>query len=156
MIEYIPELINAKIDALKIEGRMKDPLYVKTVANCYREALDCYFNGTYKKDKVKNWLERLSQVYNRGFHTGFFFGRPNVEDIELEKRGNVSPFKRYYLGKILSFHKKSMSANVLIEKRELFLKVGDQLIISGKGSYRIENIKKIIFNGEKVKSVIEK
>jgi len=48
-----------------------------------------------------------------------------------------------------------MSANVLIEKRELFLKGGDQLIISGKGSYRIENIKKIIFNGEKGKSVIK-
>ena len=156
MIEYIPELINANIDSFKIEGRMKDPLYVKTVVKYYREALDCYFNGTYNKEKVNFWLERLSKVYNRGFHTGFFFGRPDVDDIELEKRGNISPFKKDYLGKILSFHKKSRSANVLIEKKELFLKVGDQIIISGKGSYHIENVKKIIFNGEKVRTVIRK
>ena len=50
MIEYIPELINAKIDAFKIEGRMKDPLYVKTVVECYKEALDSYFNKTYTKE----------------------------------------------------------------------------------------------------------
>ena len=49
-----------------------------------------------------------------------------------------------------------MSANVLVEKRELFLKVGDQIIISGKDSYNIENIKKIIFRGEKVKKVIRR
>ncbi len=156
MIEYIPELINANIDSFKIEGRMKDPLYVKTVTECYREAIDCYFNGTYSKDKVKKWLERLSKVFNRGFHTGFFFHRPNVEDIELEKRGNISPYKKNYIGKILSFHKKSMSANILVEKREFFLKVGDQIIISGKESYNIENVKKIIFRGEKVKKVIRR
>ena len=40
MIEHIPELIDAGIDSLKIEGRMKTALYVATVARTYRKALD--------------------------------------------------------------------------------------------------------------------
>jgi putative protease len=153
MIEYIPDLINAKIDAFKIEGRMKDPLYVKTVAECYKNALDSYYNGTYNKEKVQNWLNKLLEVYNRGFHTGFYFHRPTIEDIELNKRGNISPYKKRYFGKILTYDQKSKSANVLIENRELFLKVGDEIIIIGKNSYQIERVKTIIYKGVKVKSI---
>jgi len=153
MIEYIPELIETKIDALKIEGRMKDPIYVKTVTKCYKEAIDSYLDGNYNKEKVKNWLKRLSKVYNRGFHTGFYFGRPTVDDIELEKRGNVSPYKKQYLGKIIAYDNKSKSVNVLIENLKILLKVGDEIIISGPDSYHIEKIKKIIFEGEKVKKI---
>lgn len=153
MIEYIPELIEARIDAFKIEGRMKDPIYVKTVAECYREAIDSYFKELYTEEKVKNWLKRLSSVYNRGFHTGFYFSRPTIEDIELEKRGNVSPYKKQYLGKILAYDNKSKSANVLVENLQFILKVGDEIIISGSDLFHLEKIKKIIFNGEKIKKI---
>ena len=43
MIEHIPELVEAGIDSLKIEGRMKTALYVATVARTYRKAIDDYF-----------------------------------------------------------------------------------------------------------------
>jgi len=156
MIEFIPELINARIDAFKIEGRMKDPLYVKTVVKCYKEAINSYFEGTYTKEKVENWLKVLSNVYNRGFHTGFYFQRPTINDIELGVRGNISPYKKKYLGKVESYDKKSRSANVLIENRESFLRVGDQIIIIGKNSYHLEQVKKLILNGAKVKSIVRK
>ena len=156
MIEYIPELIDAKIDALKIEGRMKDPVYVKTVVECYKEALDSFYDKTYTKEKISNWLERLSRVFNRGFHTGFYFHRPTIEDIELEKRGNISPYKKYYIGKILSYDEKSKSANVLLESLEIPLKLGDEIIITGPTTYMIEVIRKMIYKGEKVKSIARK
>ena len=156
MIEHIPDLIEAQIDAFKIEGRMKDPIYIKTATECYREAIESFYQGTFNKTKVQNWIKRLKNVYNRGFHTGFFYRKPNVEDIELYKRGNISPYRKKYLGKILSFDKNSMSANVLIENKELFLRVGSNIIISGNESYNIETVKKIIFNGEKVKAVIRR
>lgn len=156
MIEYIPELIDAKIDALKIEGRMKDPVYVKTVVECYREALDSFYNKTFTKEKISNWLERLSRVFNRGFHTGFYFHRPTIEDIELEKRGNISPYKKHYLGKILSYDEISKSANVLLESLDNPLKLGDEIIITGPTTYMIETIKKMIYKGEKVKSITRK
>ena len=153
MIEYIPELIESKIDAFKIEGRMKDSIYVKTVAKCYQEAINSYFNGTYTKVKVIDWLKRLSKVYNRGFHTGFYFGRPTIDDIELEQRGNISLYKKQYLGKVIAFDNRSKSANVLIENQQLILRVGDEIIISGPHTYHIEKIKKIIINGEKIKKI---
>lgn len=42
MIQYIPEILDAGIDSLKIEGRMKTALYVATVARTYRKAIDDY------------------------------------------------------------------------------------------------------------------
>ncbi|MFX1409580.1 MAG: peptidase U32 family protein [Promethearchaeota archaeon] len=156
MIEYIPQLIDANIDAFKIEGRMKDPLYVKVVTECYKEAIDSFFNRTYTKERIKNWLQRLSKVYNRGFHTGFYFRRPTIEDIELEKRGNISPYKKHYLGKILSFDKNSKTADVLLESLEVPLELGDEIIIIGANTYSIETIKKMIFKGEKIKSIVRK
>lgn len=156
MIEFIPNLIQAKIDAFKIEGRMKDPLYIKTVSECYREAIDSFFNNTFTKEKVDNWLERLSKVYNRGFHTGFYFHRPTLEDIELENRGNVSPYKKHYIGKILSFDKKSKTANVLLESLDIPLRTGDEIIITGRNTYQIEKIRKMVYKGEKIKSIVRK
>ena len=156
MIEYIPELIDANIDAFKIEGRMKDPVYIKTVAQCYKEALDCFYENTYSEEKVRSWLERLSKVFNRGFHTGFYFHRPTVKEIELEKRGNISAYKKSYLGKILSYDENSKSANVLLESLDDPLMLGNEIIIIGPTTYMIETIKKMIYKGEKVKSITRK
>jgi putative protease len=156
MIEYIPQLIDAKIDAFKIEGRMKDPLYVKTTVECYKEALDAFYNNEYNSNRIKIWLEKLSSVFNRGFHTGFYFHKPTLDDIQLKKRGNISPYKKHYLGKVLTFDNKSKSANVLLESLEIPLKIGDEIIIEGTKTYRIETIKKMIYKGEKIKSISRK
>lgn len=156
MVEHIPELIESNIDAFKIEGRMKDPIYIETVASCYREAIDSYFDSTFSKEKVQDWLNRLNQVYNRGFHTGFYFQRPTIEDVELEKRGNVSPYKKHYLGRILSFDKNSMTANILVEIKEFNLKVGDEIIITGDNTYHHQKIKHMLFKGENIKNIYKK
>ena len=156
MIEHIPELIEANIDAFKIEGRMKDPLYIETVTGCYREAIDSYHIGTFSKEKVRDWLERLSKVYNRGFHTGFYFHRPTIEDVELEKRGNVSPYRKHYLGKVLSFNTNSMTANILIEIKEFNLKIGDEIIVIGNETYHHQKIKHMVFKGEKIQNIYKK
>ena len=156
MIEHIPELIDAKIDAFKIEGRMKDPLYVKTVTECYREAIDSYVSNSYTQEKVKVWVERLSSVFNRGFHTGFYFQKPTVNEIELNKRGNISPFKKHYLGKVLSFDEKSKTANVLLESLEFPLHIGEEIIVIGENTYQIEIIKTLTLKGQKIKSIVRK
>ena len=156
MIEYIPELIAANIDAFKIEGRMKDTLYVKTVTQCYREAIESYYENSYTKAKIKNWIKRLSKVYNRGFHTGFYFHRPTIEDIQLDVRGNASPYKKHYLGQVLSFDPNSMTANILIEIKEFTLKLGDEIFIIGKNTQHHQKIKHMVFKGEKIKSIKKK
>ncbi|MFX1385485.1 MAG: peptidase U32 family protein [Promethearchaeota archaeon] len=154
MIKYIPQLIEAKIDSFKIEGRMKDPIYVKVVSSCYREAIESYYNGTFCEEKVKEWLARLSKVYNRGFHTGFYFHRPTIEEVELIHRGNISPWRKRYIGEIISFDDMSMTANVLIENVNIPIKIGSEIIIRGNDTYHIDTIQKIHVKGKKVEEII--
>ncbi|MFW9949002.1 MAG: peptidase U32 family protein [Candidatus Thorarchaeota archaeon] len=156
MIEYIPELIKANIDAFKIEGRMKNPLYIETVTRCYREAIEAYFNGAYTKERISIWLEQLSKVYNRGFHTGFYFKRPTAEDLQLERRGSISPYSKLYLGKILSFDKGSKTANILVEIKDFNLKLGDEIIILGEESYHHQKITHMVYQGKKIKNIYKK
>ncbi|MDR1018914.1 MAG: U32 family peptidase [Lachnospiraceae bacterium] len=80
MIEYIPELLDAGIDSLKIEGRMKSALYVATVARTYRKALDDYKESKEKYLSNMNWYkDQISDCTYRQFTTGFYFGKPNEE-----------------------------------------------------------------------------
>ncbi|MBD3197977.1 MAG: hypothetical protein GF317_23205 [Candidatus Lokiarchaeota archaeon] len=53
MIEHIPELIEANIDTFKIEGRMRDLIYIETVTQCYREAIDSYYTSSFSNQKVE-------------------------------------------------------------------------------------------------------
>src|SRR5690606_26282353 len=45
LINHIPELIDAGIDSLKIEGRIKTSYYVATVVRAYRMAIDAYYEN---------------------------------------------------------------------------------------------------------------
>ena len=76
MIEHIPELIDAGIDSLKIEGRMKTALYVATVARTYRKAIDDYKKDPKLYEQNMPWYkEQISNCTYRQFTTGFFFGK---------------------------------------------------------------------------------
>ena len=118
--------------------------------------IDSYFSGTYTEEKVKDWLQRLSKVYNRGFHTGFYFQRPTAEEIELLEAGNISPYKRAHIGTVNTFDPGSKSANILIEKINIPISLGDELIFMGPENYSIEKVKKIILKGSKVQEALRK
>lgn len=78
MIEHLPDLIEAGVDSLKIEGRMKTALYVATVARTYRKALDDLAESREKYEKNMPWyLDQISNCTYRQFTTGFFYGKPD-------------------------------------------------------------------------------
>ena len=77
MIEHIPELCEAGIDSLKIEGRMKSAYYVAVTANAYRMALDSWASGDYRYDTA--WLDELCSVSHREYATGFYFTPPGLD-----------------------------------------------------------------------------
>ena len=154
MIQYMPQLIEARIDSFKIEGRMKDLLYTKVVSGCYREAIDSYNDGSFCEEKLEEWLTRLSKLYNRGFHTGFYFHRPTIEDVELIEAGNISPWRKCYVGKIVTFDTISMTANILIENANIPMKIGSEIIIRGNNTYHIDTIQKIHLKGKKIEKVM--
>jgi len=143
MIEHVPKLIEANIDAFKIEGRMRGPAYIEEVVSCYREAIDAYYNGTYDETAVGMWLKRLKKVYNRGFSTGFYFGMPKGSEIERDSSGNMSEYRKKEIGRVLSYYRNKKSAKILLTKGKL--KLQDQIYIIGgpKGTYFKQKIDSI-------------
>jgi len=74
-LPYIPALIEAGVDSLKIEGRMKQPAYTAAVTEVYREAVDAAIDGSFSDSRVARWEERLSDAFSRGdFGRGYLFG----------------------------------------------------------------------------------
>ena len=97
MIEHIPDLIDAGIDSLKIEGRMKTALYVATVARTYRKALDDYAESPEKYQENMPWyLDQISNCTYRQFTTGFFYGKPTEETQIYDSNTYVKEYT--YLG----------------------------------------------------------
>jgi putative protease len=129
MIEHIPKLIEANIDAFKIEGRMRDPIYIEETTACYKEAIDAYYDGSFTFEKVQAWLERLNKVYNRGFSTGFYFGLPKGSEIQRELDGNISDYKKVEIGKVISYFPDKKAAKILLSKGKL--RLNDEVFIIG-------------------------
>lgn len=73
MIEYLPELLDAGITSLKIEGRAKSAYYVGAVTNAYRHALDAVITGN---SVPEIWIQETEQISHRPYSTGFYFGEP--------------------------------------------------------------------------------
>lgn len=97
MIEHIPDLIDAGIDSLKIEGRMKTALYVATVARTYRKALDDYQSDPAKYEANMDWYcDQISNCTYRQFTTGFFYGKPNEDSQIYDSNTYVKEYT--YLG----------------------------------------------------------
>lgn len=99
MIEHIPELIDAGIDSLKIEGRMKTALYVATVARTYRKAIDDYQKDPELYRQNMPWyLDQISNCTYRKFTTGFFFGKPDDDAQIYDSNTYVKDYT--YLGSV--------------------------------------------------------
>ena len=142
MIEHIPELIDAGIDSLKIEGRMKTALYVATVARTYRRAIDDYQKDPELYRKNMPWyLDQISNCTYRQFTTGFFFGKPD-ENTQIYDSNTYN--KEYtYLG-IVGEVKSGLCR---IEQRNKF-SVGEMIEIMKPDGRNVEVEVKRILNEE--------
>lgn len=76
MIEHVPEMIEAGICSLKIEGRMKGINYVASAVKVYREAIDSYYTNPNSYTVKNSWVEELAEISCRGYCTGFYFNDP--------------------------------------------------------------------------------
>jgi len=149
-IAYIPQLIESKVDAFKIEGRMRHPHYVEIVSKTYREAIEAYYEGTFTKKKVGKWVTELKKVYNRGFTPGFYFKRVTEEDHQHKSPANLSHFRYIKLGIVKDYYPKENYA--LISLNNGYLTKTDDIIIMGKKSdtYLHQKAKQIIYNDKLV------
>lgn len=143
-INFIDQLIEARIDSFKIEGRKRSPEYVSVTVSAYRKAIDLYFEGKLTQEKISELYEELKKVYNRGFSSGFYFDVPSSEEY-AGTYGSLATTRKEYIGKIINYYKKSEVAEIKIESGEI--SVGDELLIIGPTT-GVVNVKitHLIFN----------
>jgi len=126
-IHFLNKILDSGVSVLKIEGRARSAEYVKTVAECYREAVDAYFDGSFGQEKIDDWDTRLSTVFNRGFWDGYYLGQRLGE--WSHNYGSRATKKRLYIGKGTNYFSNLEVAEFKMETQSL--KVGDEILITG-------------------------
>lgn len=126
-IHFMNKLLDAGVRVLKIEGRARGPEYVRTVVECYREAVEAYCAKNFTEDKIKDWDERLTTVFNRGFWDGYYLGQRLGE--WSSNYGSGSTKRKVYVGKGLKYFSNIKVAEFLLESQTL--EKGDEILITG-------------------------
>ena len=126
-IHFLNKILDAGVTVLKIEGRARSPEYVKTTTECYREAVDAWFDGTYSEGKIKDWQRRLATVFNRGFWNGYYLGQRLGE--WSHRYGSQATRRKILVGQITNYYKRIQVAELLAEANTI--DVNDEILIIG-------------------------
>lgn len=126
-IHFMDEMIEAGVRVFKIEGRARGPEYVRTVVECYKEAIRAYLDGTFSEEKKQVWDGRLKTVFNRGFWNGYYLGQRLGE--WSKNYGSEATERKIYAGKGIKYFSNIGVAEFYIEAAEI--EVGDKLLITG-------------------------
>ncbi len=149
-IHFLNKITEAGVRVLKIEGRARPPEYVKTVVECYHEAILSLEEGTYSIEKIEEWKTRLSRVFNRGFWNGYYLGQRLGEWSNVY--GSKAKRKKVYVGKGMNYFSNLGVAEFLCETGSL--NTGDEILISGPSTGVVElKLDEIRVNMEKTDEV---
>lgn len=141
-IHFLNKMLDAGVRVLKIEGRARGAEYVKTVIECYKEAVDLWLNNNeiWATDAIEtnidNWNKRLARVFNRGFWDGYYQGQKLGE--WTHKYGSRATRKKVFAGKCTNFFKNISVAEFYLEATKE-IREGDELLITGEttGAYEL-------------------
>ena len=135
-IGFLDQMTEAGVRVFKIEGRARGPEYVKTVVECYSEAVDAVLNNEFTEKKVDEWNTRLARVFNRGFWNGYYLGQRLGE--WSRNYGSEATHRKIYVGKVTNYFGKIGVAEILLEAQNL--KVGDEILITGETTGAYEDV----------------
>ena len=126
-IHFLNKMIDAGVRVFKIEGRARGPEYVRTVVECYKQALQACLEGSFSEEKIAAWDNRLRTVFNRGFWNGYYLGQRLGE--WSHKYGSEATEKKVYIAKGVKYFSNIGVAEFLMETQTL--RVGDKVLITG-------------------------
>lgn len=135
-IHFMNKMMDAGVRVFKIEGRARGAEYVKTVVNCYREAIEAQLDGTFDTVKIENWNTRLSTVFNRGFWDGYYLGQRLGE--WTHQYGSSATKRKILIGRGIKYYSKLGVAEFLLESNSL--EVGDEILITGPTTGALETV----------------
>lgn len=143
-IHFLNKMLDAGVRVLKIEGRARGAEYVKTVVECYREAVELWMAGNGQwaigdeaiEEKIEEWNNRLARVFNRGFWDGYYQGQRLGE--WTHSYGSRATRKKVFAGKCTNFFKNISVAEFYLEATKE-IREGDELLITGEttGAYEL-------------------
>ena len=148
-LPFLEKLIEAGVRSFKIEGRNRSPEYVSAAVTAYREVRDAILRGD-DPDKLSDLKQRhitqLGRVFNRGFSSGFYMGRPIDQ---WTGGGSESTVKKEVVGIVTNYFAKVNAAEVLVQASGFEL--GDTLRIQGPTTGNLEfDVSSIQIDGESV------
>lgn len=126
-IHFMNKMMDAGVRVFKIEGRARGPEYVRTVTECYKEAVRAYCTGTFSDERIAAWDERLKTVFNRGFWNGYYLGQRLGE--WTHRYGSSATRKKVYIGKGVKYFSHLGVAEFLMESGTLH--TGDEILVTG-------------------------
>ncbi len=134
-IDFLDKVVKAGVRVLKIEGRGRSADYVKTVTECYKEAVQAIADGSYTQERIADWKRRLATVFNRGFWDGYYMGRKMGE--WTERYGSQATENKVYLGLVKNYFNRIGVAEAQMQTAEV-LRPGDEVMVIGEttGVYR--------------------
>ena len=134
-IGFLDRILAAGVHVLKIEGRGRSADYVRTVTECYRQAVDAIAQGTYTPERIAEWTARLATVFNRGFWDGYYLGRRLGE--WSDRYGSQATEQKVFLGPVKNYFHRIGVAEVHLQTAET-LRVGDEVVVIGDttGAFR--------------------
>ncbi|MCQ2609700.1 MAG: U32 family peptidase, partial [Lachnospiraceae bacterium] len=104
-LKDIKNYILMGIDSLKIEGRMRKPIYVAGVTHIYRKYIDAFYDAKsieeydkYCKENIDGDMEFLKEVYDKGGFTNYLYKHNGSDMIQMIDRKPRVPD-----GKILKY-----------------------------------------------------
>lgn len=154
-IHFLNKMLDAGVRVLKIEGRARGAEYVKTVVECYREAVKLWEGGNWQlaigdgqldiEAKIEEWNTRLARVFNRGFWDGYYQGQRLGE--WTHKYGSRATRKKVFAGKCTNFFKNISVAEFYLEATQE-IREGDELLITGETTGAYELVAKDLHDGK--------
>jgi U32 family peptidase len=135
-IHFLNKILDSGVSVLKIEGRARSAEYVKTVVECYHEAVDAYFDGNFTAEKIADWDRRLASVFNRGFWDGYYLGQRLGE--WSSNYGSLATKRKVYLGRVTNYFANLGVAEIKLETGSL--RPGDEILITGTTSGVVQTI----------------
>lgn len=129
-IRFMDRMIEAGVRVFKIEGRARGPEYVRTVTECYSEAIDAWLKGEFTDEKKDDWDRRLATVFNRGFWDGYYTGKRLGE--WNDRYGSQATETKVYVGKCTNWFSRLSVGEFLIEAAEI--SAGDKLMVTGNAT----------------------
>lgn len=151
-ISFVDRILASGVTVLKIEGRARPPEYVKTTVSCYKEAVEAVFEGTFTREKVNAWVQRLEKVFNRGFWDGYYLGQKLGEWSEVY--GSKATRRKTYIGKGMNYFDKLGVAEFLVETKSISR--GDEILITGPTTGAVEMVLDEIRVDDQVVDRVEK